>query len=143
MADIAELAQRVALIDQKVDAINRRTDESNRSQSQLIKELHELTSAIRVMTEKQGHVEKTAERIWTQHEALTGRVQTLELFRATNEPIINGVRDLNKKVVGMVFAALLAAVVAPFATATYVLKQLPEPTVIRHEQTTTTPRDPK
>lgn len=142
MADIAELAQRVALVDQKVDAINRRTDESNRSQSQLIKELHELTSAIRVMTEKQGHVEKTAERIWSQHEVLAGRVQKLELFRATNEPIINGVRDLNKKVVGMVFAALLAAVVAPFATATYVLKQLPEPTVIRHEQTTT-PRDPK
>lgn len=142
MADIVELAQRVALIDQKVDAINRRTDESYRSQSQLIKELHELTSAIHVMTEKQCHAEKTAERIWSQHEVLTSRVQTLELFRATNEPIIDGVRDLNKKVMGMVLAALLAAVVAPFTTAAYVLKQLPEPTVISHEQVTTT-RDPK
>lgn len=137
MADITELAQRVALIDQKVDAINRRTDESSRSQAQLVKELHELTSTIRVMIEKQDHVKETADRMWHQHEALSERVQTLELFRATNEPIINGVRDLNKKVVGMVFAALLAAVVAPFATATYVLKQLPEPTVTRHEQTTT------
>lgn len=142
MTKIIELAEKVALMDLKLDQINRQTDENVSNQGRLLKELHELTAAIRVMTEKQVHVKETADRMWGEHTDLSRRVRELESFKDVSFPVIEGVRDLNKRIIGMVMAALLAAVIAPFATATYILKQLPETTVVRHEQAIP-PRDPK
>lgn len=136
MTDITELAAKVALLDQKLDTIAQRTEESSRNNSKLVEELHSLTGAIREMVVKQDHARDSADRMWRQHEDLSLRVRSLESVQAANAPVIAGVRDLNKKIVGMVMAALLAAVIAPFATVTYVIKQLPEQAVSRNEEAT-------
>jgi uncharacterized coiled-coil DUF342 family protein len=138
---VAELTAKVAVLDQKLDTIAQRTDESSRSNSKLVEELHNLTGAIREMVVKQDHARDSADRMWRQHEDLSLRVRSLESVQAANAPVIAGVRDLNKKIVGMVMAALLAAVIAPFATVTYVIKQLPEQAVTRNESSTQTPRN--
>lgn len=138
MTDIAELAAKVAVLDQKLDTIAQRTEESSRNNSKLVEELHNLTGAIREMVVKQDHARDSADRMWRQHEDLSLRVRSLESIQAANAPVIAGVRDLNKKIVGMVMAALLAAVIAPFATVTYVIKQLPEQAVTRNENSAQT-----
>lgn len=139
---IAMLSQRVAVMDQKLETVGQKADDTNRNQTLLIKELHELSGAIREMVQKQNHVKETADRMWDQYEELSVRVRHLESFRDTNAPVIDAVRGLGNKVIGLVVAALLAAVIAPVATVTYILERLPEPkAVIPYEQARPTQRD--
>lgn len=137
---VSNLSQQVAVISEKLDSIDERNREASRLNSNLVEELHQLTGAIREMVVKQDHAKESADRMWRQHEELQKRVSSLEAYQISSSPIVEGVRGLNRKVISIVAAALLASVVAPFATVTYIIKQLPEQVVIRNDETKPAPR---
>lgn len=115
---------------------------SEHSYLELIRELHEHTTAVSLMTERLSTTKESADRMWREHDSLKKEVgnvserinkfrtesiardTNLRLICEANQPVIDGVRALNKRVMSIILAALLASIIAPAATVSYVLSQV-------------------
>ena len=80
--------------------------ESVTEQKQLVRELHELTSSFKVYIERHDQVNEASRRLWTIVDAQQKEISELKDFVSASEPMIEGLRGINSKLVWMVISAL-------------------------------------
>lgn len=68
----------------------------------LVRELHDLTGTLKVYIEKSDVLSESNKRLWAQHESLDARLDNVEKQQAVNQPIIEGLRSLNSKVLTVI-----------------------------------------
>jgi predicted transcriptional regulator len=92
--------------DIRLNAIDRIMTESVTEQKQLVRELHELTSSFKVYIERHDQVNEASRRLWTIVDAQQKEISELKDFVSASEPMIEGLRGINSKLVWMVISAL-------------------------------------
>lgn len=77
-------------------------------QRQLVRELHALTSKFDVYIERHDQVSEANKRLWNALENHNRDIADLKDAAAANQPIIDGIRNLNSKLVWLVVSAVLS-----------------------------------
>lgn len=97
--EIHELQMTVREHDIKLSRIEKLTEDGLAEQRQLINGLHTLTSKLDVYIERHDQVNESSKRLWTAYEQHSRDIATLQNISASNQPIIDGLRSLNAKLV--------------------------------------------
>ena len=77
-------------------------------QRQLVRELHALTSKFDVYIERHDQVSEANKRLWNALENHNRDIDALKDAASANKPIIDGIRNLNSKLVWLVVSAVLS-----------------------------------
>lgn len=92
--------------DLRLNAIDRIMTESVTEQKQLVRELHELTSSFKVYIERHDQVNEASRRLWSIVDRQQEEISELKDFVSASEPMLDGLRGINSKLVWMVISAL-------------------------------------
>lgn len=109
MADnelLTELTMRVSYQEKRMEQFDTMMSNNIQNSNQLLKELHELTSNLRVLIEQHDQVDRSHSKLLVQHEQLDRRVASLEISSATNQPIIDGIRTIGRNLLWMFVATI-------------------------------------
>lgn len=108
--DMQKIHMKVHEHDIKLAAIDRTVMESITEQRQLIRELHSLTNEFKVYIERNDQVSRASERLWSVVDQHNKDISLLKESYSANQPVIDGIRTLNNKLIWMVFAAVLTPI---------------------------------
>lgn len=106
--DIQNLQLKVQEHDIKLSSMDRMMTDSITEQRQLVRELHALTSKFDVYIERHDQVSEANKRLWNALENHNRDIADLKDAAAANQPIIDGIRNLNSKLVWLVVSAVLS-----------------------------------
>ena len=113
--DLEMLRQRVdshqAAIEQMESSTQRMLDKMDR----VADELSKLTTCFREYTIKHEYVEKQNDKMRVEVDLMDSEIRLLQQHQAASQPIIDGVRSLNAKLIWFVVAAVLSPIGAAFA----------------------------
>lgn len=101
---------------EEIAAIKQSTREQISAQSRLIDSIQELTGVLREHTVRHEHVSKTQESQESKLTKLDEAVQRIDKQQAANQGVIDGVRQLNAKMIWLIIAAIAAPAVAIFSS---------------------------
>lgn len=122
--EVETLKREATLQNFKLTTLEKLSHDNLEGQAKLINEMHELTTGIRLLVEKQQSSKESADRMWKEHDALNARVGVIETAQKVNQPVIDGIRSINSKLILVIITAMLATVVAPAATVTMILDNI-------------------
>ena len=97
--------------DLKLVQIERLMTDTITEQRDLVRELHRLTSKFDVYIERHDQVNEAAKRLWSAHEIHAKDINTLQNIVASNQPIIDGIRSLNAKLVWAILGFFMSPAV--------------------------------
>lgn len=103
---LTELTMRVGYQEKRMEQFDAMMSSNIANGNQLLKELHELTSNLRVLIEQHDQVDRSHSKLLAQHELLEQRVAKLEITSATNQPIIEGIRGIGRNLLWMFIATI-------------------------------------
>lgn len=106
--DIQNLQLKVQEHDIKLSSMDRMMTDSITEQRQLVRELHALTSKFDVYIERHDQVSEANKRLWNALENHNRDIADLKDAASANQPIIDGIRNLNSKLVWLVVSAVLS-----------------------------------
>jgi len=106
--EIQNLQLKVQEHDIKLSSMDRMMTDSITEQRQLVRELHALTSKFDVYIERHDQVSEANKRLWNALENHNRDIADLKDAAAANQPIIDGIRNLNSKLVWLVVSAVLS-----------------------------------
>jgi len=92
--------------DLRLNAIDRIMTESVTEQKQLVRELHELTSSFKIYIERHDQVNEASRRLWAIVDRQQNEIADIKDFVSASEPMLDGLRGINSKLVWMVISAL-------------------------------------
>lgn len=92
--------------DLRLNAIDRIMTESVTEQKQLVRELHELTTSFKVYIERHDQVNEASRRLWLIVDRQQEEISELKDFVSASQPMLEGLRGINSKLVWMVISAL-------------------------------------
>ena len=144
---MSDLENKVAQHEVKLGHLEKISDQTLESVKELVGGITELTTEVKLLVATHRNVEKSNQRLWERHEALTARVEHLEDFKLENAAVLLGLHTLNRKIITIIVVALAGLVIGPPATMTYFMNNTaPQQSseVKQHgEVTEKAPRDPK
>ena len=101
MADeLIRLQQRVDQHEREIEQISLSTREMIEGQKSVARSLHELTLSLNQYVVKHDYVSK-------QNDELTKEVRKLSMQAAANQPVIDGIKTLNGKLIWLVISAFV------------------------------------
>jgi predicted nucleic acid-binding Zn-ribbon protein len=106
--EIQNLQLKVQEHDLKLSSMDRMMTDSVTEQRQIVRELHALTSKFDVYIERHDQVSESNKRLWNALENHNRDIADLKDATAANQPIIDGIRNLNSKLVWLVVSAVLS-----------------------------------
>lgn len=107
----------------RLNSMEKMTTEGIAEQRQLVRELHALTSKFDVYIERHDQVSESNKRLWDMLQHQSKDIAILKDTASANQPVIDGIRNLNSKLIWLI----VSAVFAPTATigAAIVFKVVP------------------
>lgn len=106
--DITGVKIKIQEHDMKLEAMSRLMTESIGEHRQLVKELHALTNKFGIYIERHDQVSESNKRLWVQQQMQDADIHKLQQVIATNQPIIEGLRTLNGKLLWLVLSAVIS-----------------------------------
>ena len=108
LPEVQDLQMTVREHDIKLNQIEKLMTASISEQRQLVNQLHELTGKFGIYIERHDQVNESSKRLWTAFEQHSKELSALKSISASNQPIIDGIRSLNAKLIwaimGFVFS---------------------------------------
>lgn len=101
----------------RLNMMDRMVSEGITEQRQLVRELHALTSRLDVYIEKHDQVSETHKRLWNQLENQEKEIDVLKEMASANQPVIDGIRNLQSKLIWLIVSTVLspAAIIGALA----------------------------
>lgn len=106
--NIHNLQLKVQEHDIRLGAMDKMMTESITEQRQLVRELHALTSKFDVYIERHDQVSEANKRLWNALESHDKDIDALKEAAAANQPVIDGIRNLNSKLIWLIVSAILS-----------------------------------
>lgn len=101
---------------EEIAAIKQSTREQITAQSKLIESIQELTGVLREHTVRHEHVSKTQEMQDVKLQELDKTVRKIENQNSANQPVLDGVKKLNDKLIWLFISMIVTAFIAGTGT---------------------------
>lgn len=108
--DIQNLQLKVSEHDIRLGTMDRMMTESITEQRQLVRELHALTSKFDVYIERHDQVSEANKRLWNALEGCGKDIDALKEAAAANQPIIDGIKNLQGKLNWFIIVTILSPI---------------------------------
>lgn len=82
--------------------------EAIEEQRLLVRELHALTGKFGIYIERHDQVSEANKRLWSAFERQANEITSLQNTASANQPIIEGIKNLNAKLVWLVISAVIS-----------------------------------
>lgn len=101
----------------KISSMDRMMSESITEQRQLVRGLNALTNKFDVYIERHDQVSEANKRLWNQLESQEKEIDTLKEIASANQPVIDGIRNLQSKLIWLIISTVLspAAIIGALA----------------------------
>lgn len=111
------LQLKVQELDLRLGSMDRMMSESITEQRQLVRGLNALTSKFDVYIERHDQVSEANKRLWNQLESQEKEIDTLKEIASANQPVIDGIRNLQSKLIWLIVSTVLspAAIIGALA----------------------------
>jgi hypothetical protein len=110
--EIQSIQLKVSEHDIKLTAMDRMMTESITEQRQLVRELHSLTSKFDVYIERHDQVSEANKRLWVELQTQDSDIHRLKEIVSANQPIIDGIRNLQGKLNWFIIVTALTPIAA-------------------------------
>ena len=110
--EMRDIQNKVLEHEHKLSAMDRTMMEAIAEQRSLVKELHALTAKFGIYIERHDQVSEANKRLWSAFERQSNDLATLQSIVSTNQPVIDGLRNLQGKLNWFIIVTALTPIAA-------------------------------